>query len=112
MLGNLTRVTDAAGNVTAMTYDSLSRKREMSDPNMALAGPEFTPSMRPVSPLPRRTGAFDNDAGVALMSPAAGAWPHWAACLGLVRAGPSGGGSFNLKVRGWDGLLVLDRPDN
>ena len=34
VLGNLTRVTDAAGNITRMTYDSLSRKIGMTDPDM------------------------------------------------------------------------------
>jgi len=34
VLGNLTQVTDAAGNVITMTYNALGRKTEMSDPNM------------------------------------------------------------------------------
>ena len=33
-LGNLTRVTDAQGNFTAMDYDSLSRKIQMDEPDM------------------------------------------------------------------------------
>ena len=34
MLGNLVQVTDAKGNKTSITYDSLSRKIGMSDPDM------------------------------------------------------------------------------
>ena len=34
VLGNLTTVTDAAGNVTRMWYDKLSRKTAMTDPDM------------------------------------------------------------------------------
>ncbi|MEP7199185.1 MAG: hypothetical protein ABI874_05135, partial [Chloroflexota bacterium] len=34
VLGNLTSVTDAANNVTTLTYDALSRKRTMTDPDM------------------------------------------------------------------------------
>ncbi len=34
LLGNLTRIEDAAGNVITMTYDSLGRKLSMSDPDM------------------------------------------------------------------------------
>ncbi len=34
-LGNLARVTDALGNVTAIAYDSLGRKLSMDDPDMA-----------------------------------------------------------------------------
>ncbi len=33
-LGNLLKVTDAAGNQTTMTYDTLSRKTSMNDPDM------------------------------------------------------------------------------
>ncbi|MBK8129275.1 MAG: RHS repeat protein [bacterium] len=33
-MGNLTAVTDAVGNVSAMTYDSLGRKVGMTDPDM------------------------------------------------------------------------------
>jgi RHS repeat-associated protein len=33
-LGNLTRVTDAAGNITTITYDPLGRKTGMTDPDM------------------------------------------------------------------------------
>lgn len=32
--GNLTQVTDHAGNLTGMTYDLLGRKRTMTDPDM------------------------------------------------------------------------------
>ncbi|MCA9936983.1 MAG: PQQ-binding-like beta-propeller repeat protein, partial [Anaerolineales bacterium] len=34
LLGNLTHIEDAAGNVITMTYDSLGRKLSMSDPDM------------------------------------------------------------------------------
>ena len=34
VLGNLTQVTDAKGNVSTMAYDSLSRKKSMHDPDM------------------------------------------------------------------------------
>jgi len=33
-LGNLTRVIDGNGNQTNMTYDTLSRKKTMTDPDM------------------------------------------------------------------------------
>ena len=34
VLGNLTNVTDAANNQTTITYDTLSRKTSMTDPDM------------------------------------------------------------------------------
>ncbi|MEK7837750.1 MAG: hypothetical protein AAB328_07185, partial [candidate division NC10 bacterium] len=34
VLGNLTKVTDTAGNQTTITYDTLSRKTSMTDPDM------------------------------------------------------------------------------
>ena len=41
-LGNLTAVTDALNNVTTMTYDALSRKLTMNDPDMGHGATSMT----------------------------------------------------------------------
>ena len=51
--GNLTQVTDTAGNVTTMDYDSLSRKLTMDDPDMG----EWTYAYDAVGNLTQQTDA-------------------------------------------------------
>ncbi len=41
VLGNLTSITDPAGNVTTMVYDSLGRRLQMSDPDTGLTSYAF-----------------------------------------------------------------------
>jgi RHS repeat-associated protein len=64
LLGNLTNVTDAAGNVIRMTYDSLGRKISMTDPDMGTWSYAYDNAGRLTAQVDSRTntiGFFYND---------------------------------------------------